>query len=294
MLDTGSDVHLLTTDLAARLGLALRPGETGTDHAGNTMDSWLTGDLAVTLEAGTAGVIDLELHDVVVIPTPPPFAAGGIGGILSVHRLDPRAMAVLDLIENVLALVEAPHGEVRRWLLERRPQLDVLVLPRRPADQRPIIEAAIEPHAPVPVLVNTGGRHTEFSSQAVPGPAGGGMRRIGGGVSGADVLGVDAGPQVLRVGDQRIALPSVMVRESLDDLGGMLGMDALRGTVVVAGPDPDEPVLGRSRSPTGARGSRFGGFDKVGLRDTLCRSVSAALSISPVLRQGAAFHAVFR
>jgi hypothetical protein len=153
ILDIGSDVHLLTRELAEAGGLALTSVEVGTDHAGSNLDSWLVGD------------------------------------------------------------------------------------------NRPIVDAAVEPHPALPVLVNTGGRHTEFEPASVPGLAGGAVERIGAGVSGADVLGASAGNQVLRIGGGRVALPSVMLRAGMVDPAGMLGQDVLRGTVVVVGPDSTTPVL---------------------------------------------------
>ena len=54
VLDTGSDVHLLTPETAERAGLALEPGEEGTDHAGRSMPSWFP-DTAVMLSTGGRG-----------------------------------------------------------------------------------------------------------------------------------------------------------------------------------------------------------------------------------------------
>lgn len=72
VLDTGSDVHLLTTETAERAGLRLEPGEDGTDHAGTSIPSWSAGDVELTL-AGQA----VTPRDVVVIPAPPPFPSLG-------------------------------------------------------------------------------------------------------------------------------------------------------------------------------------------------------------------------
>src|SRR5688572_8065202 len=75
VLDTGSDVHILTKELVDQLGLDVEEGEEGVDHSGATMPSWSVAD--ARLELGDAA---LTLRDVVSIPAPAPFVSGGIGG----------------------------------------------------------------------------------------------------------------------------------------------------------------------------------------------------------------------
>lgn len=65
VLDTGSDVHLLTKELADRMDLTLDVGEEGTDHAGATMPSWRARSVSVRV----GGTI-LPLRDVAVVPAP--------------------------------------------------------------------------------------------------------------------------------------------------------------------------------------------------------------------------------
>ena len=243
VLDTGSDVHLVTRELADAAGLALTGVDVGTDHAGTELDSWLVGDESLILDEAVPSAAEIDLHDVVAIPAPAAFIARGIGGILSPQRLHPSAFAIIDEVDDELVLLDADAHAVRTWILERRPGVAVLALDRAPGDARPIVDAAIEPHSPVPVLVNTGGRHTEFEPSAVPGLAGGALERIGVGVSGADALGAEPGSQVLALGGARIALPSLKLRTGMDDLPAMLGQDVIRGTVVAVGPDPATPVL---------------------------------------------------
>ena len=101
VLDTGSEVHLLTKELVDRLGLAVEEGEEGTDHSGATMPSWTVEDVGLELDA-----LELTLRDVVAIPAPKPFPGWGIGGILSPQHLHPSAWTVVDLVENELVLVE--------------------------------------------------------------------------------------------------------------------------------------------------------------------------------------------
>lgn len=243
VLDTGSDVHLLTRETADAAGLALTGADVGTDHAGTELDSWLVGDVRLTLDEAEPSAAELDIHDVVAIPPPAAFIERGIGGILSPQRLHPTAFAIVDEVEGELALLDADAEGIRGWILDRHPGIEVLALERAPGDARPIVEAAIEPHQPVPVLVNTGGRHTEFEPSTVPSLAGGALERIGVGVSGAEVLGAEAGRQVLALGGVRIAVPSLKLRTGVADPPAMLGQDIIHGTVVAVGPDPATPVL---------------------------------------------------
>jgi hypothetical protein len=243
VLDTGSDVHLLTRETAEAAGLALTGADVGTDHAGTELESWLVGDVELSLDEATPAQARVELHDVVAIPAPAAFIERGIGGILSPQRLHPTAFAIIDEVDDELAVLEADAEGIRSWILDRHPAIEVLALERAPGDARPIVEAAIEPHQAVPVLVNTGGRHTEFEPSTVPGLAGGELERIGVGVSGADVLGAEAGRQVLALGGVRVAVPSLKLRTGMADPPAMLGQDIIRGTVVAVGPDPTTPVL---------------------------------------------------
>jgi hypothetical protein len=242
ILDTGSDVHLLTAELAEAAGLSLTTLDEGTDHAGSSLDSWLVGDVVVVFDQASPADA-LLLHDVVAIPAPAAFSSQGIGGILSPQRLHTTAFAVIDETNDELTLADADADAIRAWLLARRGTPDVIAIPRLPGDLRPIVQVSIEPHPELQVLVNTGGRHTEFAPEAVPGLAGGAIERIGTGVSGAAVMGARAGIGVLRLGNHRVALPSVMLRPSMTDPPAMLGQDVLRGTVVAVGPDPATPIL---------------------------------------------------
>ena len=242
ILDTGSDVHLVTTELADAAGLALAAIDAGTDHAGSSMDSWVVGDVPVTF-AEASGEAGLVLHDVVAIPAPAAFTRQGIGGILSPQKLHASASAVIDEIGDELILADDDALAVRDWLHERRPTPDVLVLLRDAGSDVPLVDAAIEPHPAVPALVNTGGRHTEFEPRTVPGVVAADAERIGTGVSGAAVMGARAGAQVLELAGHRIAVASLMLREGMADPPAMIGQDVLRGTVVVVGPDPSTPVL---------------------------------------------------
>ncbi len=140
VLDTGSEVHILTKELVDRLGLEVEPGEEGVDHSGATTPSWSVEDVELSL-----GEIALMLGDVVSIPAPPPFPSKGIGGILSPQHLHPSAVTVIDLAGHELLLVEGSDDEIAAWLGD------------------------------------------------------GAVERLGGGVSGADVIGSSGGEQVVVV-----------------------------------------------------------------------------------------------
>lgn len=237
VLDSGSEVHLLNRELVDEVGLATDAGEEGTDHSGATMPSWSVEDIGLGL-----GDAHLMLRGVVAIPAPKPFPGWGVGGILSPQHLHPTAVAVIDLVADELLLVEADDGALGAWMAARHPDLEVLVLPRDPAFPTPVVDAAIAPFPPIPTLLNTGGRGTEFAASAVPGLASGNAIRIGGGVSGADVVAASAGRQRLVVAGRELPVASLEVRSTMHDPQGIVGMDVLRGTVLAVAADPSRPV----------------------------------------------------
>jgi len=237
VLDTGSDTHLLNKELVDEIGLAAEPGETGTDHAGTEMPSWNLGTVPIEI----AGV-GLSLTDVVSIPAPPPFPGWGVGGILSPQRLRHSAQAVVDMVYGELVLLEGTESAAHAWALDRHLRLRALILDRVGSDHTVLVSAAISPHPPVPTLVDTGGRDTEFDRSALPGVGGSGAERLGGSVSGADVVGERAGAAVLLAGGAEIPVPNLALRDGMDP-PGIIGMDVLRGTVLVVGDDPDGRVL---------------------------------------------------
>lgn len=238
VLDTGSDVHLLNKDLVDRLGLAFENGEEGTDHSGATMPSWSVEDVGLEL-----GEIEVTLGDVVGIPAPPPFPPMGIGGILSPQHLHPTATTVIDLVAHELLLVEAADEALPAWLEERSPDLTALVLKRDDSFGMVVVPAAISPHDEIPTILNTGGKSTEFGLGSVPSFAAAAFERLGGGVSGADVLGARMGAATLVVAGREIPVASLVVREQMHDPQGMVGMDVLRGTVVAASADVTRPAV---------------------------------------------------
>jgi hypothetical protein len=152
---------------------------------------------------------------------------------------------VIDLAADELLLVEGDDDEVEAWLVERTPTLTTLSLERDPTFTTVVVPAAVRPFAEIPMLLNTGGKRTEFSSAAVPGIADGREQRLGGGVSGADVLGSEAGAQTLVVAGHEVPIAHLAVRGSMPDPQGMVGMDVLRGTVLTCCADPRRRVVWR-------------------------------------------------
>ena len=242
ILDTGSDVHLLTAELAEAAGSTLSTVDAGTDHANTSVESRLVGDVSIALDQAEPER-NLTIRDVIAIPAPEAFRRQGIGGALSPQRLHATAFAVIDQIDDELLLIDGDPGSVRDWLQQRHPSAQVLEIERRQGADIPIVQAAIQPFEPVPVLVNTGGRHTEFGPETVPGLAAAPLERIGTGVSGAAVMGGRAGAQALGVAGHRLEVPELMLRAGMGDPPAMIGQDLLRGTVVAVGPDTAEPVF---------------------------------------------------
>jgi hypothetical protein len=239
VLDTGSDVHILTKELVDRLGLAVEPGEEGVDHSGATMPSWSVEETALTLDG-----LDVVLREIVSIPAPRPFPALGIGGILSPQRLHPTAVTVIDLLHDELLLVDPEAEELVRWLEARSPELSTLSLDRDPSFPSLVVRGiSVRPFAELPTLLNTGGKRTEFSRQAVPGLVGGVEERLGGGVSGADVMGSTAGARVLEAAGREVHVSELAVREIMQGPQGMIGIDVLRGTVLAFSGDLARPVV---------------------------------------------------
>jgi Aspartyl protease len=244
VLDSGSDVHLLTKELVDDVGLEVDEGEEGVDHSGATMPSWAVEDAACAL-----GGVELVLRDVVAIPAPGSFPRWGIGGILSPQRLHESAFAVIDLVANELHLAEGADDAISAWLEERSPSLTTLRLGRDAAFGSVVVPASITPHAEIPTMLNTGGIRTEFSADALPGLVGGSEERLGGGVSGADVLGVNVGDAALVVAGHELRVPSLAVRASMHDPQGMVGMDTLQGTILAVGAVAERPVFWQIPAP---------------------------------------------
>ena len=233
VLDTGSEVHLLTRELSDEIGLSLAEGEEGIDHSGATMPSWTAGVVPMRV-----GGVELALRDVVVIPAPAPFPGWGVGGILSPQHLHPDAYMVLDQLDDELHLMDGDADAVATWLAERHPDLTTLRLPRDGKSTTPVVGGAILPFEETAVLVNSGGKHTEFDVTVVPDLAPATPERLGGGVSGSDVMGSVVGAQILAIGGVQVPVAALALREGMIYPHAMIGRDLLRGTVVACNDDP--------------------------------------------------------
>jgi hypothetical protein len=238
ILDTGADTHLITEDLVDLLGLEKVPGEEGIDHTGATMPSWNIGEVELLLDGFSS-----KLRGVVAIAAPPPFTRNGIVGSLSPQLIQASGWVVMDMVGDELLLVEGEHDEIEELVRERAPQLNPLSLVRDANFGTVVVDAAIEPYAEVPTLIDTGGRGTEFSSRAVPGIALRSSERLGGGVGGGDVVGSRVGTQTLLVDGHRIPVSSLALRPQMEGPQGLVGMDVLRGTVLACAVDRSQPVL---------------------------------------------------
>lgn len=237
-LDTGASDHVFMLDLADRVSLPREPAEPGTDLTGTPVPSWSLGAVGVVISDVT-----LPLRDVVAIEGPPPFARWGVGAIVSPQHLHPSAYAVLDLREGTLLLVEGDASEIAAWLGARSPGLRLLSVPRCESDGTVVVEASVEPFAPVPTIVDTGSGGTDFALSAAPGLRGATPESSGRGLSGAEVLGEEVTGQVLRVGDARFPLAMLHMREQMHGAPGLIGMDVLRGTILAVAADMNQPVL---------------------------------------------------
>ncbi|HLE88949.1 MAG TPA: retropepsin-like aspartic protease [Candidatus Limnocylindria bacterium] len=238
IVDTGSDAHILTIELAEAVGLAAEPGEAGTDSSGASVPSWGLGEVAVRVAEH-----QFALHDVVAITGPAPFAGWGIGGILSPQHLEPGAWAVLDLAAERFFLLDGDEAAVTAWLRTRTPALQLLHLEREPGDATILVRAAVGPFDPVVTMLDSGGKQTSFTATAVPGDAGGATTSAGRGVGGAEHFGAVLADRILLVGGARLPLGTLLVEPEMDGRDGLVGMDVLRGTVLTVSGDPHRPVL---------------------------------------------------
>jgi hypothetical protein len=86
---------------------------------------------------------------------------------LSPQSLHASAWSVIDLASDRLILLEASDRTLDRWLADRHPSFRRLRLPRVRHATTVLVRAAIDPGEDVEVMLNTGGRSTEFSSAVV-------------------------------------------------------------------------------------------------------------------------------
>lgn len=238
VLDTGASDHVLSVDLTEKVGLALSPAEPGTDVSGASVESWTVGNVETEI-----GGTRVELQKCFAIAGPEVFRSWGIGGILSPQALYPSGWVILDLDSDLLRVLRGREGsgwEDVRGSHEGRPCLELT----RSAG---ILTApvALEPHATVSGILDSGAPDTEFSRLAARGVAGL-ESDSGAGVGGVRVTAGRLGPATIAIGETRIPVSSLSCRESIPAPEGLepapralLGMDLMRGTVVVLAPGSD-------------------------------------------------------
>lgn len=239
VVDTGSTDHILTIELARRLGLPEEPGEEGIDSTGASVPSWSLGDVPIGI-----GATSHRLRSVIAIAAPGPFEARGIGGIISPQHLVPDAWTCLDMAaDRFIAIAGAGDADLADWLSVRAPDFRLLRLARAEGDTTILIRGAIEPHHPVITLIDTGGKQSDVVASAVPGLMGEETESTGRGVGGTEMFGAAATDQVLNLGEARIPLPRLVVVRDVEGRGILVGMDVLRGTIVTVHGDPARPVF---------------------------------------------------
>lgn len=236
ILDTGSTDHVLTIELARAAGLPHQPGEPGTDHAGDSVESWFVGKVAIEIDG-----VGFGLHDAVAITGPEPFEGWGVGGFLSPQHIYPTTHVVIDLAADRLVLVDG-DVDIDDWLRVRSGGRTPLELMRDPAEATPVVSAAIEPFESVATMLNTGGRGTEFAVAAVAGLVGTPTDEPGKGVGGGPVLGTVVADRTLVIGGERFGVPRLLIRDEIDTMQGLVGMDVLRETILVVASDRSRPV----------------------------------------------------
>lgn len=238
IVDTGSTDHILTIELANRVGLSAEPGEEGTDASGASVPSWTLGDVPVQI-----GDTRHALASVIAIGAPGPFEPRGIGGALSPQHLVPDAWMRLDMAGDRFMAVSGREADVADWLTAQAPDFQMHRLQRAEGDTTILVRGAIEPFDEVVTLLDTGGKASDVVSSAVPGLTGGELASSGRGVGGTESFGNVVTDQVLRVGEAQVPISRLIVRDDMAGRGILVGMDVLRGTILTVSADPARPVF---------------------------------------------------
>ncbi len=239
ILDTGSTDHMLTAELCDSMGMATESGELGTDSSGGSVPSWRVGEVSIRIGSRT-----FALRDLVVVSAPEPFRKWDIGGILSPQHLHPAAHVLLDLVADRLVMLDdgPEEDDVTAWLSDRFPRLRSLSLEPVERDGTVLVQAAIEPFEPFVTMLDTGARSTYVDAASVPGLKGGPLRSAGHAIGGGETVGAEVRGQVLRIGDIAMSLDILMGCDTMGPAGAIIGMDLIRGTVLVVGGPPSRPI----------------------------------------------------
>ena len=238
IVDTGSTDHILTKELADRVGLSAEPGEEGIDASGASVASWTLGEVPVRI-----GETSHTLANVIAIGAPGPFEPRGIGGIISPQHLVPDAWVRVDMAGDRFTALAGAEADVAAWLTDQAPGFHLHRLARAEDDTTILVRGAVEPFDEVITLLDTGGKVSDVVASAVPGLKGDEIASSGRGVGGNESFGAVALDQVLRVGELRLPIPRLVVRDEVEGRGILVGMDLLRGTIVTVTADPALPVF---------------------------------------------------
>ena len=164
ILDTGSTDHILSIELANRVGLSAEPGEEGTDSTGASVPSWTLGDVPVQV-----GETRHTLANVIAIAAPGPFESRGIGGFISPQHLVPDAWMHLDLAADRFMALSGSEADVAAWLTAQAQDVHLLRLARADGDSTILVRGGIEPFDDVVAMLDTGGKASDVVASAVPG-----------------------------------------------------------------------------------------------------------------------------
>ncbi|HEX9683123.1 MAG TPA: aspartyl protease family protein [Acidimicrobiales bacterium] len=238
IVDTGVTTQVFTIDLVDQAGLDRAPNESGTDVAGNTVTSWDLPDPTI----GIGGTSFLAAH-AAAIAGPPPFAEWGVGGFLSPQALWPDNTVVLDFARRRL-LVFAGHDDAANAHIESGDGDPVILGGVHHVAGTVGIEVAVSKHEPVVAFFDSGANLTEVSITAASGELG--EKAISGhSVSGAELETYELHDQVLDVGEARLPVPVLAVRDHIpvpegapthEEPDAVIGMDLLGETILKISP----------------------------------------------------------
>jgi hypothetical protein len=239
IVDSGASHHVLTMDLVEAAHLVATPAESGSDHSGKSIQTFAVGVVDVAL-----GGASWKLTEVAAIATIPQFKMLGIGGFLSPQHLHGSAYTLMDFPRSSLAVMEGTSAEVAAALGRQNQGMRVLTLVRASRDRKVFIEASVVPEHPGQMELDSGGSATEVlasSLQVDSAPTG----NSGFGVSGTEVVSMDAGKRTLVLGGVNVSVAHLMARPTMGqaDMVGVVGMDVLRATVMAVTRDVAQPVV---------------------------------------------------
>lgn len=240
IVDTGATAHVLTMEFVERAGLRAAPAPPGRDVAGDAVPSWAVGQVVATV-AGS----DVVLEDVVAIEGPPPFQEWGVGGFMSPQALSTTTTAVLDLGTDTLEFFDREPTDLLTDLAKRFDGCNLVQGVRHYAGTLGVEVSVVGAARPATAIFDTGAAGTEMAADIFPSVITGAEQEGGRGVGGSSIAVRSLGTQRLEVGDARLVLPVLSVRDEIpspDDAGpgefpeALIGMDLLRGTALVVTP----------------------------------------------------------